>query len=205
VLYSAKHQFLFAHISRTGGTSLSDCLRAHCPDARGFGTQHIDLASVRAKLGPAFEPTFKFAFVRNPWDRMVSWYAMIGETQASVRDDQRFRNAPNDSHWQSFDTFLRAWLARQSVIDGVVRAELSQWAQLSDRDESLLVNELYRFEDFENGCQSILTRLGVQNAPVPWLNSARHLPYACYYTRFGRELVAQVLRTDIERLGYQYD
>ena len=62
-----KHKFIFIHINKCGGTSIdkvfSGKFRGH---KKAFDYK---------KLNPKeFENYFKFTFVRNPWDRVVSFY-----------------------------------------------------------------------------------------------------------------------------------
>ncbi|MGB0524159.1 MAG: sulfotransferase family 2 domain-containing protein [Flammeovirgaceae bacterium] len=72
MLYSVQHQFLFTHVSRTGGVSLSQCLRQQAPDVQDILWQHAPLILAKQLLGEIFNQVYKFAFVRNPWERFVS-------------------------------------------------------------------------------------------------------------------------------------
>ena len=103
MLISYKHRFLFIHTPKTGGTSIQRVLRpyADCPKPNTanrllglFGIhanlftpererrfrKHVSAIQVQRQLsGNVYENLFKFAFVRNPWDRMVSRYHFILE------------------------------------------------------------------------------------------------------------------------------
>ncbi|MGE5626406.1 MAG: hypothetical protein ACM3ZT_12760 [Bacillota bacterium] len=60
----------FIHVHKTGGQFVNRLLLQHLPDARRVG-YHLPRSEAPADLRrlPAF------AFVRNPWDWYVSWYA----------------------------------------------------------------------------------------------------------------------------------
>lgn len=98
MLLSHKHQFLFVHIAKTGGTSVRDVLSRYRWDAR-YGMpqfivnklsqlcghklgcrfpRHSKVIAAKEML-PAeyFAGLYKFAFVRNPWDLQVSSYHHI--------------------------------------------------------------------------------------------------------------------------------
>ena len=62
--------FTFVHIQKTGGTSIRVALGLpKVPPGK-----HWSAARHRAALGrEEWERRFTFAFVRNPWDRLVSW------------------------------------------------------------------------------------------------------------------------------------
>jgi hypothetical protein len=66
----ATSQLLFIHVHKTGGQFVNRLLLAHLPGARMIG-YHLPRSEAPAELKalPAF------AFIRNPWDWYVSWYA----------------------------------------------------------------------------------------------------------------------------------
>ncbi len=81
---SHKYRAIFVHIQRTGGNSIQRIFEEHDPDlvqtipidpARNR-TKHCYAADIEEALDPAiFRAYTKFCVVRNPFDRMVSWYA----------------------------------------------------------------------------------------------------------------------------------
>src|SRR4051794_5934186 len=79
MLLSRQRKFLFVHIQKTAGSSLREALQAALPDLETFLGTHDHAAWARPHLGEDWDGYFKAAFVRNPWDRLVSWYTMIRE------------------------------------------------------------------------------------------------------------------------------
>jgi hypothetical protein len=93
-LISLAHNFLFVHIPKTVGNSIQNVLRTYSEDkivrlaphqdgierfevrSDKFNIhKHSTLQDYRAELGDeVFQRLFKFTSVRNPWDRMVSFY-----------------------------------------------------------------------------------------------------------------------------------
>ena len=78
-LISHKHKFIFVHVGRTGGCSIEAALGGI--GARFFNPEqpdderHRKLSDYKRLFPDIFDDYFKFAFVRNPWARMVSAYA----------------------------------------------------------------------------------------------------------------------------------
>src|SRR5579885_2771116 len=66
----ASREFLFIHLHKTGGQFVNRLLLAHYPGAHMVG-YHLPRSEAPGELKalPAF------AFMRNPWDWYVSWYA----------------------------------------------------------------------------------------------------------------------------------
>ena len=106
-MISLQKRFLFVHIPKTAGNSIQTILRPYSEDEivavraeqdgiERFGLRnpkykikkHSTLAEYRAALGEArFPDLYKFTCVRNPWDRMVSYY--FGTTQLVETWDQK--------------------------------------------------------------------------------------------------------------------
>ncbi|NES08461.1 MAG: sulfotransferase family protein [Okeania sp. SIO2F4] len=75
-----KHKFIFVDAQKTAGQSLTETLKKNVPDLEKLVTKqkHGSAITGRDILGvDKWNEYYKFAFVRNPWDRLVSWYSMI--------------------------------------------------------------------------------------------------------------------------------
>src|SRR4051812_27766659 len=92
-MISFQKRFLFVHIPKTGGNSIQSVLQEYSEDEvvtfreaqDGIGRfglrnpkydvkKHSKLSAYRDALGKEFRDLFKFTCVRNPWDRMISFY-----------------------------------------------------------------------------------------------------------------------------------
>ncbi len=205
MIYSEKSQVLFAHISRTGGTTIDNCMRRLLPDSRTIVGQHAPLFAARKLLGERFDHAYKFAFVRNPWDRFVSWYALITQTKHANALTRAALIDPASTHWRGFDAFLETWCAQEVKIAGVPVRQLSQWGQLVDADGILLTDAIGRFETYTADAARLCANAKLGACALQKINASAHLHYSVYYSAFGRELIAHEFPEDVANLGYQFE
>src|SRR5579862_9270560 len=66
----ATRDFIFLHVHKTGGQFVNRLLLQYLPGARRIG-YHLP----RSEAPPELRGLPALAFVRNPWDWYVSWYA----------------------------------------------------------------------------------------------------------------------------------
>jgi len=82
---AARPPWIFVHVQKTGGNSVRTALGADIFDPY----KHFFARELRDIHGEAiWESCFKFTFVRNPWDRLVSWWSMIDESRDYVDPTQ---------------------------------------------------------------------------------------------------------------------
>jgi chondroitin 4-sulfotransferase 11 len=206
MLYSFQAGVLFVHVSRTGGISIQTCMRRGLNDSTVLGTSaHAPLCEARAELGALFDSTFKFAIVRNPWDRLVSWFSFISSISPASELRSGSQADPDSPHWHEFDAYLDAVLKETCTIDGAERLVMSQFHQLADAEEQLLTNDVGRFETLTDDALRLFGMSGLRCPPLQKLNSSTHLHYSKYYSEFGRELVSDLLKDDIEHFGYRFE
>lgn len=134
---------------------------------------------------------FTFAMVRNPWDRMVSYY-----------------------HWLQGQSFEHAavTLAKSETFE---RFLLSPATQATQRDwpASRYMSDMHgveqascyiRLEHFASDAAPLVDHLGFEIA-LPWINrSERDTGYQDYYSKEMRAVVADCCAADIARFGYKF-
>src|SRR6476620_8294678 len=108
MIVSNAHRYIFAAIPKTGTHSVRQALREQLgpddieqvglfvdkrfpwPELAQLRHGHLGLAQVRPYLGEdMFASYFKFAFVRNPFDRFVSYCAFVSRETDDFQRDAR--------------------------------------------------------------------------------------------------------------------
>jgi hypothetical protein len=147
----------------------------------------------------AFLQYFKFAIVRNPWDRLVSAYCFLkagGLTEA----DRKWAEA--ELHpYDDFDAFVRGWLNRKNIWKWFHFRP--QYHYIVEKCQIVTMDFIGSFENLEEDFAYICGKLG-KNARLPQHNDSAHLTYTEYYCEATRQIVADVYERDIAQLGYAF-
>ena len=147
--------------------------------------------ATRAEAGEKiFNRYFKFGFVRNPWDRVVSLYLR--------KEGRQLRNV------MSFEEFVD-WIRYSSSTCIHPSPHVNQLDWLVDGSGEVLVDYIGRFETLDQDWGVIRAKLGI-DAQLPHVrrNEQKTKHYTEWYSEHTRRVVAEKFRTDIERFGYVF-
>jgi hypothetical protein len=201
-MISFQKRFLFVHIPKTAGNSIQSVLRDYSEEElvalRGeqdgierFGLRnpkykikkHSTLAEYRAALGEMeFGNLYKFTCVRNPWDRMVSYY-FTPTQNTSAWDRKKFRKA----------------IVKVLPVAKYLRLDKGRGDPFAN------VNYIMRFENLADDFRAVCAALDISPAPLPRYNRSHREHYSKYYDDELRELVGARFAAEIERFGYKFE
>jgi hypothetical protein len=181
-------------------------------DALGGNPHEVDFPAPRTLAGPGlYAGLFTFAFVRNPWDRLVSCYRdkIMGE----VRDFTRFHPtrgiacclAGFDAFRGNmpFDEFVEVIAA---ITDGEADEHFrSQHTFVTDSTGHVALDYLGRFETMDQDFQGVCQELGIRGLPRPFVQAVQ-VPrdYKEYYTPSTQRLVGERFADDIRLFDYSF-
>ena len=211
MLISRSKKFLFIHIQKTAGRSFEAVLKESIPDLESIMGTHDHALWAREELGDEWSDYYKVAFVRNPWDRLVSWYTMIKEKgtmtwRKRVLGMRRYNDLTQYvlANSNSFEEFLYNCTDTIDDIDGRKSILYNQLDYVADEDGSLIVDFVGRFENLNNDANIVFKELGLDNAKLPHKNSSNHRNYRTYYTDQTREEVCRRYARDIKFFNYEF-
>lgn len=153
-----------------------------------FPAHAYAIAAKRCLPPEVYANLFKFAFVRNPWDRLVSRYAYL----LKIEDHPRHQFV---KRMKGFDEYV-AWELR--------RGKFFQHTYITGRDGKLIVDFVGHYERLSEDFGKVCARLGV-NVVLPRTNTSSHRDYRTYYSPATRELVGKYFQRDVEMFGYDFD
>ena len=135
---------------------------------------------------------FAFALVRNPWDRMVSYYHWL-------RGQNFDHPAVTLAKRTTFDAFVAAPLIAQSMKAGTAVS------YVTDAAGRLRANHFVRLEHLEEDLVPLRAHLGF-DLDLPHVNTSdRRADYRSAYTDASRAHVARICAEDIARFGYRFE
>jgi hypothetical protein len=202
LMISFQKRFLFVHVPKTAGNSIQSVLRDYSEDelvalrdeqdgVERFGLRnpnykirkHSTLAEYREALGnERFGRLYKFTCVRNPWDRMVSYY-FTPTQKVTAWDPKKFRKA----------------------ISGAL--SVAEYLQLDKGEGNPFGNVDYvmRFENLAGDFRTVCVALDISPTTLPQYNRSNREHYSKYYDDELRELVRERFAAEIERFGYAFE
>jgi hypothetical protein len=215
MLISHSHSFAFFHVPKTAGSSVRVALGRHATCVDDYWANralarigipvnrfapwpytklrpHASAATLAAWVPPEiFERLFKFAFVRNPWDLLVSYWHYLRHNPGHHRR-RIARRLPDFAAYVGYE---------------IRRGRISQSRLLCDRRGRLLVDFVGRYESLPTDFVRICRRVGIE-ATLPRVNAGSrgdYRDYRDYYTPALTARVAEAFAADVERFDYSFD
>jgi chondroitin 4-sulfotransferase 11 len=208
-MISRERRIVFCHIPKNAGTSIGWALHvaggyivASYPpilrDPKMTWTQGECQRTLRWVGAEVWNSSFRFAFVRNPWDRLVSGWRF-------TRDRGR-HNLPFKEFVESLTTMTK--LEPLGTRDRFEMASSIRWHTMSQCDHLLVegklaVDFLGKVETLEDDWHAVSGRVGC-HLPLPRLNETTHGLRHGHYDDATLEAAAEIVRQDAETFGYKF-
>ena len=134
---------------------------------------------------PEYKNYFKFAFVRNPWSRVLSWYLFLRTSKLPKRNTSNI----------SFKEFVNNKWRQETVW---ANEELLQYRFTQNCDF------IGRLENIQEDFNVICDKIGISSQKLPHINETNHKHYTEYYDDETRQIVAKALEKEIKYFNYKF-
>jgi len=218
VLISTSYKFIFLHIPKTAGSSISIALKKYTdPDPHTLLsriTRHLPIvepvqkahfrvhdtaAKVIRKLGrPAYEQFFSFSVVRDPFDHTVSHYEYMKQFRTK-RVAEMIRK-------MEFEEFLEYRMSPKRWYDPIFAKFPGQAYFVADPDGKILVDRIVPFETVNQELAGIAEQLKLPSFELQHLHKTKSKsakrPYQDYYNPTTEDMVRNYFAKDFKLFGY---
>lgn len=201
-MISLDKNFLFIHIPKTGGNSIQNVLSKYSKDEKvvlsawgqdginRFGlksfmssniSKHSSINEYKENVKPEiYNSLFKFAVVRNPWDRAISFY---------------FSPHRQKENWNK-DLFKGALSKLKPIRHYIVSSSKS----ILDEEVDLII----RYENLQEDFKKVCGVLNIQDEELPHVNKSKRRDYKDYYDAELIKLVENKFEEEIDLFRYKF-
>jgi hypothetical protein len=213
-MISRTKHFLFIHVPKTGGNSISTALQTYtdiqfmaADSPKGFGVsenfwpidpiygsiKHFSVDKWSELLGKSISDYFLFGTVRNPIDRAISLYFFMKQTLINKQISWLEDNSEDARDLFSNSEFCKF------LLSGVP-------SQLSFLNSTTgLAIHLMRYERLVDDFAAVCRQLGLKDASLPVINASRRPPLKRLLDARTQKLLVEVFEDDFRSFGYEYE
>lgn len=201
--YNKTNNKLFIHIPKVAGTSVINMYNMNENEGHVTSIQYRNNNAIR------FKNAFKFAIVRNPWDKFVSCYeyAKMGKSYWHSVDGNSVYGKHIDYDLVSkykFNDFIKYL----KDIEGKFPMKSVNWSYqynfVTDTDNNIIVDTLYNYEHLEYMVNDLNSKFNT-NHKLPYINKSNNDNYKSYYNDESIEFINLLYKNDIVLFNYKFD
>ena len=227
---SVRH--IFVHIPKTGGTSMTNVPWNSCTYYNYWG--HNSISDMK-DFGVDINTFFKWCFVRNPWDRLLSGYdhgkefhTLFPTFESMVKATYQYRKTYNRLNYK--------WAFIPDGIPGVAQLKptspelfLVSQSSFITIDDQICMDYIGRFENLQQDWATVCNKVKQIAAKSRNFYKNRYItpedynlphkrnrkeqshtrytekPYQEYYTKEMKEMVEEIYQNDIVNFNYKFE
>ena len=183
-----KHKFIFIHIPKNAGTSIRNSFNIKGYDKKVVSKRypHSTCSEIKQYCGEkVWNEYYKFAFIRNPFDRLVSFYHFHKSDQYKHKIGRE----------RAFNQSFKEWV--MDINDLNVTHSQSYYL-----DEE--INFIGRYENLQNDFNNVCNSINIPKYTLPHFNKSQHKGWQHYYDDNLQDFVYNRYRLDFNRFTFTH-
>lgn len=148
-----------------------------------------------------FNDYWKFAVVRNPYDRLVSAFFFL--KNGGVSEQDRRWAERHLSSYIDFSSFVKGWLTKASAMSQM--HFVPQHCFVCDRRGRLLLDYTARYERLAEDFREIAEHLSVNTELVMVNTSGEKRDYRSFYDEEAAGIAGEVYKKDLDLFNYAFE
>ncbi len=188
------NKVIFVHTPKTAGKGIAKALFKE-----DFIGHHL-LEQYKKTDVEKYNSYYKFGFVRNPWDRLVSAYFYLKQGNTGPYGD---RFTEKYLTHESFEEFVYDLSKRKDIFLKWVHF-IPQFKFVCDENNKVAVDYIGKYETLEEDFKVLRDHFKVSGATLEKFNNSKHKPYWEYYNKEMVEIVRCVYQDDINIFNYEF-
>lgn len=206
-LISIKPKFIYIHPFKCAGNSVRKALMSQSGsnyELHGVHCEALDVKTHFYALGNKefYEDSFKFSFVRNPFDWMVSTYFYIKKAK-----NHNWHNVTMGMEFPKWlDWYFENHFHTERPYGSNKFITLKEF--FTDKEGKIIVDFIGKTENLQNDYEFVCQVLGIKKERVQNINvtigQLRDSDYQKYYDENSKKLVEKYLGEDLEHFKYRF-
>ncbi|WP_372742584.1 sulfotransferase family 2 domain-containing protein [Neptunomonas sp.] len=197
-------KFVFIHVPKTAGSTISHALLTSLVGRTTSGAfaslptnvqsaygltanlKHATAPQLKEHLENQWEEFYKFAFIRDPFDRTISAYHWV---RTKSREFSRI------TFNQYVDIIQQYYDDTNHPLSVMIKPQCSFF---TDKNRNIMVDDLYSYEQLDIAIKNIGTRLGLELIPKSHKVTTDRKATDMYYTSATRSIITDRYAQDFE-------
>ena len=189
-----KLKCIFVHIPKTAGISITNGL------FQNMGGSHRTIKNYLLYFNNKdFNKYYKFCFVRNPWDRLVSSYVFLKNGGMHEGDAKWAKK--HLSNCKDFEDFVTNFLHKKAIQNYIHFKPQFEFISFMNK---ILIDKIYKFEDIQSSINHLNKILNTEVTLKHQNKSQKAEGYKEYYNEKTMKIVANFYRKDIISFNYKF-
>tara|TARA_R100001530_G_scaffold128235_1_gene97858 strand:+ start:76 stop:615 length:540 start_codon:yes stop_codon:yes gene_type:complete len=173
-----EHKTIFIHIPKNAGTAIETLFGNS--SFRIQPDKHANIHEIKKKFPKVYDSYRKFTIIRNPYDKMVSWYFYLKRNLGKSYDIIDFNEWIKDpsQFWHANDP-IHFLDSQHTWIDNTVK--------------------IIKFENLDKELNEFFGK----DIDLPVVNKSNHDHYSTYYNRESLDIIYDRYKEDFKKYNYK--